>query len=270
MNQVYKIIQKQPPSYQSRLFILDTGVDSEHPDLKDVFQKTNEINDRDKQGHGTHCAGIAGAMTGNSIGISSYNANGLYLVSSIKVLRDFGGGTQQSIIKGMIEAIDLGADVISLSLGGLSNDRRQKAYNEVVNYANISNTIIIVAAGNSNRNAKDYSPANSDGVITVAALDKEMKKAEFSNTLEDIKMGVSAPGVDILSTLPGDRYEPFSGTSMATPYVAGLIALMKCYDPAMNTEKAYKLLRDTGIKSQSSQVKVILNPALCLENLLKE
>ncbi len=270
MNEVFKIIKSNKPENKARLFILDTGVDSQHPDIKDIFVKTEQRNDKDVKGHGTHCAGIAGAMTGNHLGISSYNAEGIFEVSSIKVLADFGGGTQQGIINGMIKAIDQGADVISMSLGGRSNDSRQKAYNEVIEYAERNNVIVIVAAGNSNQNAKFYSPANSKGVITVAAVDQNLQKASFSNTLEDIEMGISAPGVDILSTFPKSRYERFSGTSMATPYVAGLVTLMKCYKPDLTSQEAFQLLSDTGIRTQDNQIKEVINPGSSLNELLKK
>lgn len=269
MNDVFRILKNKKPDYKARLFILDTGVDSNHEDLKSVFEKTKAHHDQDKKGHGTHCAGIASAMTGNGVGISSYNAEGVYSVSSIKVLADYGGGTQQGIIQGMIKAIDLGADVISMSLGGRSNDSRQRAYNQVVEYADKHNVIIVVAAGNSSENAKDFCPANTKGVITVAAIDRFNQKAVFSNTLEDIEMGVSAPGVDILSTFPGNEYKTFSGTSMATPYVAGLLTLMKSYKKELTTKDAFQLLEQSGFQSMNNEIKTIINPAGSLERLLK-
>ena len=75
-----------------------------------------------------------------------------------------GVGNQQSTIQGMIRAADMGADVISMSLGSISSDSRQKAYEEAVKYANAKGSIVIAAAGNSNQNAKDYSPANAKGI----------------------------------------------------------------------------------------------------------
>lgn len=269
MNELYKIIQKQKPAEKAKLFILDTGIDSEHEDLKEVYTSTEKKSDKDVKGHGTHCAGIAAAMTGNGIGISSYNADGIFEVSSIKVLADFGGGTQKGIINGMLKAIDSGADVISMSLGGRSSDSRQKAYEEVVQYADQHNTIIIVAAGNSGANAKYYAPANSKGVITVGAIDNTMNRANFSNSLEDIEMGISAPGVDILSTFPNNEYQRFSGTSMATPFVAGLVTLMKCYNPELTSREAFRILSESGINSSSNSVKTIVNPSESLKNLLK-
>lgn len=271
MNTLYQMIQTEKPKHSASLFILDTGVDGLHEDLIDVYQSINSKYDKDVKGHGTHCAGIAAAMTGNNVGISSFNADANYTVSSIKVLADYGGGTQKGIINGMIEAIDSGADVISMSLGGRSTDSRQKAYNQVVSYADKHNVIIVVAAGNSSANAKFYAPANSKGVITVAAVDENLKPASFTNTLQDIEMGVSAPGVNILSTFPDNQYQKFSGTSMATPFVAGLITLMKSYDPEMNTARAFEILESTGMQTSSTDInstKSIVDPSESLKKLL--
>lgn len=271
MNELYKMLQSKKPQHQASLFILDTGIDGSHEDLVDVYQSIKTKHDKDAKGHGTHCAGIAAAMTGNNVGIGSFNADASFTVSSIKVLADFGGGTQQGIIKGMIEAIDSGADVISMSLGGRSTDSRQRAYNQVVSYADKNNVIIVVAAGNSSANAKFYAPANSKGVITVAAVDENLQPASFTNTLQDIEMGVSAPGVNILSTFPGNKYQKFSGTSMATPFVAGLVTLMKSYNPELSTAQAFEILESTGIQTTSdlaSTVKSIIDPSESLKKLL--
>jgi len=135
MQAFYEFAQKQPIKRKVKLFILDTGVDGLHEDLQDVFIPSTRKNDRDKKGHGTHCAGIAAAATGNNVGISSFNFDRQIEIHSEKVLADFGGGTQDGIIRGMINAVDRGADIISMSLGGRSNDSRQRAYNEAVKYA---------------------------------------------------------------------------------------------------------------------------------------
>ncbi len=265
MNDFYEIAVKQKPKKKIKLFILDTGVDGDHEDLKDVYVKSGKKNDKDKRGHGTHCAGIAAALTGNNVGISSFNFDKRIEIYSEKVLADFGGGTQAGIIKGIINAVDNGADVISMSLGGPSNDKKQKAYNEAVRYARDRNCIVVVAAGNSRSKALYYAPANSEGVITVAASDENNTLAEFSNTLEGIKMGVYAPGVNILSTFPNNSYETFSGTSMATPFVAGLISLMKSIKPELTVEHIYDILQSTML--QSNEVSII-DPKTALEKLV--
>lgn len=252
---------------KARVFILDTGVDGSHEDIKDNYKSVSSRYDSDKQGHGTHCAGIAAAVSNNSKGIASFSVNNEFVtVTGIKVLSDEGRGSQQSIIKGILKAADAGADVISMSLGGPSFGRSHRAYDEAIAYARKSGAIIVVAAGNSNANASGYIPASCKGVIAVSALDKDLSRASFSNWVSDIDMGVSAPGVEILSTIPGDKYAQMSGTSMATPYVAGLLGIMKAINPNLTTEEAYKILNETGaaVKDHTKTGKFI-QPAKVLE-----
>lgn len=256
MNDTYKFLNEVniKPTKVAKIAILDTGVDGSHPDLKDNYVSTLKKYDSDKRGHGTHCAGIAGAVSNNKIGVASYAPNNDFVqITSIKVLSDYGFGSQQGIINGMIKAADIGADVISMSLGGRSNDVSQRAYNDAVKYANKAKAIVVVAAGNSNMNATEFTPANCEGVITVSAVDSDLNRAKFSNYVNDMKMGIAAPGVDILSTYPGGDYQVFSGTSMATPYVAGLLGMMKAVNPKMTTQEAYKILTKTGIETTDTE-----------------
>lgn len=246
------------PKKKAKLAILDTGVDSKHEDIDANYTSTKTKYDTDKKGHGTHCAGIAGAVVNNATGVASPLLNkNLYEITSVKVLSDYGGGTQAGIIKGMIEAADAGADVISMSLGGFSSDAKQKAYSDAVKYCNDKGTIVVVAAGNSAQDATKYSPANADNVICVAATTVDGDMASFSNKIDNIRYGVYAPGKDILSTTPGDNYEVYSGTSMATPYTAALVTIMKAYKPNLSTEDAYQLLKDGINANSSSDVKNI-------------
>lgn len=237
---------KQPVK-QAVIAILDTGVDGAHEDLKENYITTQKKYDRDTRMHGTHCAGIAASVSNNGLGIASFSPRKNYLkVTGIKVLSDLGMGTQQTIIKGMIEAADKGVDVISMSLGGRSTQARQAAYRKAVEYANAKGAIVVAAAGNSNADAKDFSPVNTPGVIGVSAIDEQLDKAHFSNFVSNIKMKVAAPGVNIYSTTPKNSYASFNGTSMATPYVAGLIGLMKAFRPELDTRAAYRILTQTG------------------------
>ena len=153
MDDLYKLLKtkKVKPQRKANIFILDTGVDSEHEDLKANYQSLKKAYDSDRQGHGTHCAGIAGAVTNNKLGVASYSPNNDFVnITSVKVLTDYGGGTQKSVISGMLEAADNGADVISMSLGAPSNKNRKRAYARAVNYCNRQGAIVIAAAGNSN------------------------------------------------------------------------------------------------------------------------
>ena len=238
---------KMAASSTTTIAILDTGVDAQHEDLQDNYVSTRTRYDKDSKGHGTHCAGVAAAVSGNKIGIASLlPPESNVKVTGIKVLSNFGVGSQKAVIAGIIEAADEGYSVISLSLGGRSNDERQKAYTEAVRYANKKGAIVIAAAGNSASDARDHSPANTPGIITVAAVDVTKQKTSFSNSVESLSMGIGAPGKDILSTFPGDEYKSFSGTSMATPFIAGLIGLFKDIKPDMTTKEAYHLLKSTS------------------------
>ncbi len=256
MDQLYNVLEKEniQPQKKALIAILDTGVDSKHEDIKDNYTSIVKSSDDDPKGHGTHCAGIAAAVTNNGVGVASYSRNNAYTrVTSIKVLSKMGFGSQKMIINGILKAADKGADVISMSLGGPSNDLKQKAYSDAVAYANKKGAIVVAAAGNSNANSKNYGPVNAKGIIGVSAVDSELKKASFSNTVQDLKMGIAAPGVGIYSTIPGSQYATYNGTSMATPYVAGLIGLMKSINPDIKTDEVYKILKETGVKTGSTR-----------------
>ncbi len=245
---------KIKPKRKARIYILDTGVDAQHEDLKDNYKSLNKKEDNDPMGHGTHCAGIAAAVSNNGIGVASFSQNNEFVeVTSIKVLSARGGGTQQRILKGIIKAADNGADVISMSLGGRTGNKGQKAYQEAIEYANKKGAIVIAAAGNSNDNAKFYSPANAPGAITVSALDPDLNRAVFSNYIHEVDYGIAAPGVNIYSSIPNNKYASFNGTSMATPYVAGLVGLMKSIRPDLTTKQAHDILKKTGAKTGNTK-----------------
>ena len=183
-------------------------------------------------------------------------------------MASFGGGSQRGIIAGMIEAADNGADVISMSLGGRTNEKSVKAYTDAVKYCNKKGAIVVVAAGNSNINAKLFAPANTPGVITVAAVDEDLKKASFSNTTDDIEMAVSAPGVKIHATLPNNKYGALSGTSMATPFVAGLVGIMKSINPDLTTKEAFEILNDSGQATKDvTQIGRLIQPKKAIEKV---
>lgn len=247
MQELFDLLKNIRPQKVARIAILDTGVDGAHEDLQGNFHSTDRSYDTDPLGHGTHCAGIAAAVSNNGKGIASFAPdNNFVRVTSIRVLNSFGGGTQQDIIKGIIEAADKGADVISLSLGGPSLDSEQRAYTEAVRYAHQAGAIVVAAAGNADEDAANFAPANVKGVIAVAALDEQLRKAEFSNHVRNIAMPIAAPGVNIYSTFPKNEYKSLSGTSMATPYVAGLLGLMKAIRPDLTAEEAYRILQQSA------------------------
>jgi thermitase len=208
--------------------ILDTGIDDNHEDLasKIVLRKnfTTSPTDDDLFGHGTHCAGIAAAITNNKIGVAGNGFN--CSLMSGKVLGDDGSGQYSWVAKGIIWAAFKKAKVISMSLSGTSpNTMLEKA----VNFAWNRGVVIVAAAGNAGNSTPNY-PAYYENCIAVAATDQNDDKASFSTYGKWVD--VAAPGVDIFSTLPnhpnqlGLNYGYLSGTSMATPFVAGLAGLV--------------------------------------------
>lgn len=271
VNDLYAILSKKKPTKKALIAILDTGIDAGHEDIKDNYTSVQQKYDNDTRGHGTHCAGIAAAVSNNQIGVASFSQTNDYVeVTSVKVLSGGGFGTQKTIINGILEAADAGADVLSLSLGGLSNDSRQRAYKKAVAYANKKGAIVVVAAGNSNRSAEDFSPANTPGVITVSAIDTLVNRANFSNKIDGLKMGVAAPGVKIYSTFPKNEYRTFNGTSMATPYVAGLVGLMKSFNPSITTKQVYEILKQTGAQTNNpKETGQLIQPGAAIKKLLQ-
>jgi thermitase len=238
-------LAKVRPERVAIVAIADTGVDGVHEDLSAVFGKSP--GDRDVQGHGTHCAGIAGAATNNGVGIASLNYEGRFVrILGFPALSDTGNGTVESVAQAIIDAADAGADVISLSLGG-HHPTPPAAQLNAIEYALARKAIVVVAAGNEDDDAAHSSPANIPGVIVVSAVDRQGRKAGFSNTVEKLKWPIAAPGVDIMSLGPGHQYVPMSGTSMATPMVAGLLGVMRSLKPDLTARAAYEILRETGM-----------------------
>lgn len=243
-NEAFVLLKSAQPKRKAIVAILDTGVDSGHEDLKSVFTKSP--GDKDLHGHGTHCAGIAGATTNNGVGIASLNWEGRFIeIRGYHALNGGGSGTNESIAQAMISAVEEGADILSMSLGGYSPSA-PKVIRDAVQFALKRQVVVIAAAGNSNDSAKNHSPANINGVITVSAVDAEKKKAGFSNTNHGLKRPIAAPGVDILSTKPGGMYMAHSGTSMATPLVAGLAGVLRSFRPELKPDELYQVLFRTG------------------------
>lgn len=211
-------------SSSQEIAVLDTGVDYTHPDLDgkvirgyDFVQ--NDNTPQDQNGHGTHVAGIAAAETNNSIGIAGMAPNTKIL--AVRVLDANGSGSLANIADGIIYATDAGAEVINLSLGC---DCSTTTLQNAVNYAWNRGVVVVAAAGNDGVNTT-FEPASYANVIAVGAVDSSNRKASFSNW--GTWVDVMAPGVDIASTYPGNRYVYLSGTSMASPYVAGQAALLR-------------------------------------------
>lgn len=264
--------EKIKPKKKAKIAIIDTGVDGYHEDIKGNFESVGARHNIDEQGHGTHCAGIAAAVSNNRIGIASFAPNQAFVtVTSVKVFGKFGSTTQKKIIEGMLLAVDNGADVLSMSLGGPATGKARRAYRQAVKYAQNKGAIVVVAAGNENTDAARKVPASVDGVITVSAIDNQIKKASFSNYVSNVKMGIAAPGVQIYSSIPANKYAFYNGTSMATPYVAGLLGLMKSIRPELDTKEAYRILKASGKSTNEDELTgKLIQPAAALNVLLKK
>lgn len=209
------------------VWIIDTGVDMDHPDLNVDQERSlsfisGQTSADDNNGHGTHVAGIIGALN-NTIGVVGV-ASGVQLVS-LKVLDQLGEGRLSSVVAAVAHVSQNGkaGDVVNMSLGleGVSAtlDRQVQA-------AADKGILFAIAAGNDTKLANTSSPGrvNHANVFTVSAVDSTGKFASFSNYGNDA-VDVAAYGVRILSTYMNGRYAILSGTSMAAPHVAGLLLI---------------------------------------------
>lgn len=238
--------------------VLDTGVDADHPDLDDaVVEQVDFTNDGtgDRDGHGTHVAGTIagdGSVDGNFTGVAP-GAD----IMDVKVLGDDGIGSISQVIDGINYADTNGADVISMSLGG-SGDIDDPIV-EAVNEAEANGTVIVVAAGNSGPDRRTIgSPALALSSIAVGATDGSTGElVRFSSrgptTAGVVKPDLVAPGVDITAANAGgtadsdtpDPYIEYSGTSMATPHVSGVVAMMLDADPGATPDRVRNTLLST-------------------------
>ncbi|MDQ0205647.1 S8 family peptidase [Alkalicoccobacillus murimartini] len=223
--------------------ILDTGIDPSHLELSDKIEEGfNAIDDsddiKDEHGHGTHVSGIAAAITDNQDGIAGVSWNSRLL--PIKVLDENGEGSSYAVAKGLYWAVDNGADVINMSLGDYHDS---KILYDAIRYAYENDVIIVTASGNDNVDDPMY-PAIYPEVLTVAALDESKERAFYSNYGEHVD--VAAPGTSIPSLFVDNQYVVMSGTSMASPHVAGLAALIRSVNLELTNDEVYEIIRNTA------------------------
>lgn len=225
--------------------IIDTGIMSSHSDLTgrvigavDFTSSPNGTNDIN--GHGTHVAGIVAANTNNSTGVAGIASKVSLL--NVKSLDDGGSGHFTEVANGIEWAADNDAHVISMSLGG-DYDTCNSLIEDSIDYAWSENVLIVAAGGNWASN-DIHMPAICNHVISVAATDSADALASFSNYHSS--MTLAAPGVDIYSTLNSGSYGNKSGTSMATPMVAGVAALVKSANSYLNNQEMYDILTSTA------------------------
>jgi subtilisin family serine protease len=226
--------------------VIDTGVDYTHEELDDGRVRTDIDKDyvngdadaMDDHGHGTHVAGTIGAETGNGVGVAGVMWQ--VQILPLKVLNSQGSGTAEHVADAIRYAADQGADAINMSLGSSSCS---KTMAEAVNYAYFDKGVIVVAAAGNSGGSMGY-PARFDPVIAVGAVDHNDNRAQFSS--HGPNLDIVAPGVTILSTVPNFGYDAISGTSMASPHVAGVAGLLLAQRPELSTGQVSEILRQSA------------------------
>lgn len=226
---------KQSQGENVKVAVLDTGCDLAHHDLKNnLLDGKNIINPKqppqDYNGHGSHVAGTIAAGN-NKLGMVGVAP--LAKIIPVKVLGDDGSGSMKHIVDGIKWAADQKADFITMSLGASSSDKRMK---DAIDYAEKRGCVCFCAAGNSGPSSDILYPAKYPNVIAIGAIDRFFKRTDFSCAGESLDF--LAPGQDIVSCVPGNRYATMSGTSMSNPFAVGCAALLCSWN---RKNKKYKL-----------------------------
>ncbi|MHA1878929.1 MAG: S8 family peptidase, partial [Candidatus Heimdallarchaeota archaeon] len=240
-----------------KVAIIDTGIDYTHPDLDGVYAGgydfvANDNDPKDENGHGTHCAGIVAAEDNGEGVIGVAPKTSIY---AVRALDAYGSGSVSDIVAGIDWCINNDMDVISMSLGSSSPD---STLEDAVTRAYNAGIVVVAASGNDGKNAISY-PAKYADAIAVGAIDSNHNLASFSNYGPEQE--VVAPGVDIYSTMPtytvtlnswwygglSKNYDQMSGTSMATPMVAGVCALILSANPNLSPGEVRNILHDTAV-----------------------
>lgn len=229
--------------------VVDTGVDYNHPDMRGNMWTSadgkfgfdfsdNDDNPMDYHGHGSHVAGTVAAVGNNQTGVI-----GVAPKAKIMAIKIFPNAFDSVIARALRWAVDNGAKVLNNSWGPRNRRPHNPVVEDAINYVNSKGGICIFAAGNSNDDTQFYSPANMTNVITVGATDKNDRRAGFSNW--GAPVDVSAPGVDILSLeFKTSNYVSKQGTSMASPHVAGLVALALKIKPEATFEEIQRRINN--------------------------
>ena len=263
-------------SNEIKVAVIDTGVDYNHSDLKanmwvNVAERdgvegvdddgngyvddvhgydfaNNDGDPMDGHSHGTHCAGVIGALHNRS-GVRGVMNN--VKIVGIKFLSDRGSGETEDAIESIEYAIKVGVHVMSNSWGG---GEFSQALKDAIVAANEAGIIFVAAAGNerNNNDKKPVYPANykTDNMVTVCSHDGAGKKSGFSNYGAKT-VHICAPGSNIMSTVPGNRYKKMSGTSMACPFVSGAMGALLAKNPNMTPLEAREQLIETAVETSS-------------------
>lgn len=278
-----------------RIAVIDTGVDYTHPDLKgnmwtnageipgnridddkngfidDVYGydfANNDANPMDGNGHGSHCSGTIGAVHNNKTGVAGVMAD--VSIMAIKFLGDDGSGTLEAAVKAIDYATLMNVDLMSNSWGG---GGRSEALYEAIQRASDKGIIFTAAAGNSSSN-NDTSPSypasyENANIVSVAALTAQNGLASFSSYGRN-SVHIAAPGHNILSTVNGGAYDVYSGTSMATPHVSGVLGLLLAKEGRIPHETLRDRLTMTGVPVAGLRGKTTTASRIDAYNLLTD
>ena len=257
--------------------VIDTGIQLDHPDLQDnvfineaeldgvvgidddgngyvddyrgynFYAETTDAND--DNGHGTHCAGVIGAIHNNGKQIKGVMKN--VKLMPVKFLNNKGSGTLEGAIKSIDYATKMGVHIMSNSWGG---GGFSEALKEAIDAAEAKGIIFTAAAGNSRNDNDRFAsyPATyeNENIISVGAMDADGKKASYSN-YGKTTVDVFAPGTNIVSTFKAGKIKKLSGTSMATPHVSGIVGLLLSQNRSLNVSEIKDILINTSARSRN-------------------
>jgi subtilisin family serine protease len=256
-----KAVQSSFSGKGIRVAVLDTGCDLQHPDLqgRPIVRRSFIAGEsvQDGNGHGTHCIGTSMGLKRPAVG-PRYGVASDARIFAGKVLSNAGSGTDAQILGGINWALENGCEVISMSLGAPT--RRGQAFSQVfeavARRAQQAGTLIVAAAGNESDRPRSVQPvahpANCPSIMAVAAIDEARRIARFSNQGINPSGGqvdIAAPGVDVYSSVPlPTRYGRKNGTSMATPHVAGVAALLAEANPSARGAALAQLLTTRALR----------------------
>ncbi len=236
-----------------KVCIIDTGYDINHEDLMSGANVTGEVSNTltgtvdlgewstDVYGHGTHVAGTIAALN-NSVGTDGVNPNGLINLHIVKVIHktNYWEYWGSDVIDAVNRCQAAGATVINMSLAGSKSSAAEEA---AINNAYNNGVLLVSASGNRGSSAYYY-PASYDSVISVGAIDSTEQPWVYTQTNDQVEL--VAPGVEVNSTLPNNRYGKMDGTSAATPYVSGVAALVWSHHPECNNAEIRNILHQTA------------------------
>ncbi len=274
--------------------VIDDGFDLTHPELrgKNIVKPYNVVTDNDRITaseevlHGTHVAALAIGNGNNGSGSCGVAPGCSFMPIQAGSVGGFFSGTD--IIDGLLYALNNGADVVNLSLGKMFGDAigglTQDQYNQIIDgygkdeeqfwkelfaLADEKNVAIVLAGGNEALPIGLDPMQRSESTLKVVAIGPNLKRADFSNypmtTLR--KNYISAPGVQIFSAVPDNRYLPLDGTSMAAPIVAGAIALFKTRRQDLKNSEIFDILSSSGIPSADSSTPTILQIGMAMDRM---